>query len=426
MVRAWAAGTFRSLRVYNYRVWAAGSLVSNIGTWMQRIAQDWLVLTELTHHSAAQVGIVTGLQFGPQLLFLPWTGVAADIFSQRKLMLITQSVMGLLAIALGLMTLGGAIQLWQVYIFAFALGTAAAFDAPARQTFVSQMVGEDDLVNAVALNSMTFNGARMIGPAAAGLLIGSVGTGWAFLLNGLSYFAVVVSLLMLKTGELHPTQRARLVRGSFVEGLRYVWSRADLIAMLVMLFLIGTFGMNFAIYTSTMAVRVFHADVSGYGVLSSMMAVGTMTGALIAAGRARSTFSQLIFATAAFGLGCTFAALSPGYWYFGAALVMIGIASLSFLNVCNSLMQLSTEPSMRGRVIAIHMAIVMGGTPLGAPLVGWVADRFGPRQALAVGAVAAFLAALVGFAHWLRHGETPRQAAVPLSPGEPPEQGDAT
>lgn len=419
MVRAWAAGAFRSLRVYNYRIWAAGSLVSNIGTWMQRIAQDWLVLTELTHHSAAQVGIVTGLQFGPQLLFLPWTGAAADVFDQRKLMLITQSIMGLLAIALGLMTLGGAIQLWQVYLFAFALGTAAAFDAPARQTFVAEMVGEDDLANAVALNSMTFNGARMIGPAAAGLLIGSIGTGWAFLLNGLSYFAVVISLLMLRTSELHPTERARLLRGSFAEGLRYVRSRADLVAMLVMLFLIGTFGMNFAIYTSTMAVRVFHSGASGYGVLSSMMAIGTITGALIAAGRARSTFAQLITGTATFGLGCTFAALAPGYWSFGAALVMIGIASLSFLNSSNSLMQLTTEPMMRGRVMAIRMAIVMGGTPLGAPLVGWVADHFGPRQALAVGAAAGFLAALVGLAHCARDNDLNRSArATPLSPGE--------
>jgi MFS family permease len=419
MVRAWASGTFRSLRVYNYRLWAAGSLISNIGTWMQRIAQDWLVLTELTHHSAAQVGIVTGLQFGPQLLFLPWTGSAADNFDQRKLMLVTQSIMGVLAIGLGLLTLDGAIQLWQVYIFAFALGTAGAFDAPARQTFVAEMVGEDDLPNAVALNSMTFNGARMIGPAAAGLLIGSVGTGWAFLLNGLSYFAVVVSLLMLKTKDLHPTQRAPIMRGSFAQGLRYVWGRTDLIAMLVMLFLIGTFGMNFAIYTSTMAVRVFHQGASGYGMLSSMMAIGTITGALIAAGRARSTFAQLIVGTGAFGLGCTFAALAPGYWLYGAALVMIGIASLSFLNSSNSLMQLTTEPTMRGRVMAIRMAIVMGGTPLGAPLVGWVADNFGPRQALGVGAVAGFLAALVGIIYVARADNINRHAQmIPLTPGE--------
>ncbi len=419
MIARWAAGTFRSLRIPNYRLWTAGSLVSNIGTWMQRIAQDWLVLTELTQHSAAQVGIVTGLQFGPQLLFLPWTGLAADYFDQRKLMLVTQSIMGLLAILLGLMTITGVIALWHVYIFAFLLGTAAAFDAPARQTFVAELVGEEDLTNAVALNSTTFNGARMIGPAAAGLLIGSVGTGWAFLINGLSYFAVVLSLVMLRLGDLHPVARTTHVAGGFVEGLRYVWHRADLIAMLIMLFLIGTFGMNFAIYTSTMAVHVFHTGARGYGVLTSMMAVGTITGALMAAGRTRSTFTQLNTSTAAFGVGCAFAALAPGYWTFGGALAIIGIASLSFLNSSNSLMQLTTAPTMRGRVMAIRMAIVMGGTPLGAPLVGWVADRFGPRQALAVGAASGLLAALVGIVHCTRSGGIDRPSrTIPPTPGE--------
>jgi len=419
MIARWAAGTFRSLRIPNYRMWAAGSLVSNTGTWMQRIAQDWLVLTQLTEHSAAQVGIVTGLQFGPQLLFLPWTGFAADHFNQRKLMLVTQSIMGLLAILLGLMTISGTIALWHVYIFAFLLGTAAAFDAPARQTFVAELVGEDDLTNAVALNSTTFNGARMIGPAAAGLLIGSVGTGWAFLINGFSYFAVVGSLLMLRVDQLYPKEMAQRVRGSFLEGFRYVWQRPDLRVMLVMLFLIGTFGMNFAIYTSTMAVHVFHTGASGYGMLTSMMAVGTITGALIAAGRTRSTFMQLNIGTAAFGIGCAFAAIAPSYWLFGGALAVIGIASLSFLNTSNSLMQLTTEPTMRGRVMAIRMAIVMGGTPLGAPFVGWVADRFGPRQALAVGAVAGLLAALVGIVHCARAGSVDRPSrTIPPTPGE--------
>ena len=419
-MRDWAAETFRSLRIPNYRLWTAGSLVSNIGTWMQRIAQDWLVLTQLTHHSAAAVGIVSGLQFGPQLLFLPWTGSAADRFDQRKLMLITQSAMGLLAVGLGLMTIAGVIALWQVYIFAFLLGTAAAFDAPARQTFVAELVGEEDLSNAVALNSTSFNAARMVGPAAAGLLIGSVGTGWAFLLNGLSYFAVVLSLAMLRLDQLHPAARAKRAHDGFVEGLRYVWRRADLVAMLVMLFLMGTFGMNFAIFTSTMAVRVFHTGARGYGLLSSLMAIGTITGALLAAGRARATFGQLISGTGIFGLGCALAALSPNYWLFGGMLAVIGVASLTFLNSSNSLMQLSTEPSMRGRVMAIRMAIVMGGTPLGAPLVGWIADNFGPRLALGVGALSGFLAALIGLAHTARAGNLNRAlwSKIPPTPGE--------
>jgi MFS family permease len=408
-------GTFRSLRVYNYRVWFAGSLVSNTGTWMQRIAQDWLVLTELTHHSASAVGITMGLQFGPQLLLLPWTGFAADYFDQRKLMLATQALMGVLALALGVLTVAGMTQLWHVYVFAFLFGCVAAFDAPARQTFVSELVGEADLANAVALNSTTFNGARMIGPAVAGLLIASVGTGWAFLLNGASFGAVLLSLLFLRRSELHISARAKRTRGSLVEGFRYVWQREDLRAMLIMLFLIGTFGMNFAIYISTMAVGVFHMDANGYGLLSAVMAIGTITGALMAAGRDQPRFKHLLNGALVFGVGCVLAAVAPGYWLFGVALAIIGVASLTFLNSSNSLMQLSTEPAMRGRVMAIRMAITLGGTPLGAPIVGWVADTYGPRWSLVVGAVSGLAAALIGYLY-LAHVKRPAVAAKAQAP----------
>src|ERR1700761_6600249 len=231
--------TFRSLRTFNYRVWAAGAIVSNVGTWMQRTAQDWLVLTQLTHHSASAVGIVMGLQFGPQLLLLPWTGFAADHFNQRKLLLATQATMGVLALGLGCLTVTGVVQLWHVYVFAFLFGCAAAFDAPVRQVFVSQLVGDEDLHNAVTLNSMTFNLGSLVGPAVAGLMIAAVGTGWAFLLNGASFLAVLASLFLLRADELHPSTRAARARGGFVEGLRYVSQRSDLIAILVMLFLIG-------------------------------------------------------------------------------------------------------------------------------------------------------------------------------------------
>lgn len=401
-MKTWAAGTFRSLRNHNYRLWAAGALVSNIGTWMQRIAQDWLVLTELTHHSASAVGITMGLQFAPQLLLLPWTGFAADHFNQRKLMLTTQALMGLLALALGLFVVTGYVQLWHVYVFAFLFGCVAAFDAPARQAFVGELVGEADLTNAVALNSMTFNSARMIGPAVAGLVIAWAGTGPAFLLNGVSFMAVLLSLLFLRVQDLHANARAARTRGSLLEGFGYVWHRPDLRAMLIMLFLIGTFGMNFAIYTSTMAVKVFHTGANGYGLLTSLMAVGTISGALLAAGRAQPLFKHLLIGTATFGVGCTLAALAPNYWLFGAALALIGLAALTFLNSSNSLMQLSTDRAMRGRVMAIRMAIAMGGTPIGAPIVGWVADEYGPRWSLAVGAAAGFFAALVGVVYLLR------------------------
>ncbi len=404
-----AAGVFRSLRGYNYRVWAVGALVSNVGTWMQRAAQDWLVLTQLTHHSASAVGTVMALQFGPQLLLLPWTGFAADRFSQRKLLMATQATMGALALALGGLTVAGVVQLWHVYLLAFLSGCAAAFDAPVRQTFVAELVGDADLSNAVALNSTSFNAARMIGPAAAGAVIASVGTGWAFLINGASFVAVLASLSLLRVSELHLSARARRSKGGFTEGFRYVWSRPDLKAILVMLFLIGTFGLNFPIFISTMAVGVFHTDARGYGLLSSIMAVGTISGALLAAGRSSPQFVSLLISTLSFGLGCTLAAIAPNYWLFAGALVVIGVAALTFTNTTNSLMQLSTEPAMRGRVMALRLGIALGGTPIGAPIVGWVADHGGPRWSLCVGAASGFAAAVVAAYALRRQVHRPRQ-----------------
>ena len=389
------SGVFRSLRNYNYRVWSAGALVSNVGTWMQRTAQDWLVLTQLTHHSASAVGVVMALQFGPQLLMLPWSGFAADHFNQRKLLFTTQAALGMLALALGLLTIAGIVQLWHVYVFAFLSGCTAAFDAPVRQTFVTELVGDADLVNAVALNSTSFNGARMIGPAVAGLAIASIGTGWSFIVNGLSYAAVLISLLCLRSAELRPIARAHRAKGSFSDGVRYVWSRPDLKAILFMLFLIGTFGLNFPIFISTMAVRVFHTGAGGYGMLSSMMAVGTVAGALIGAGLDKPRFGALLVGAAFFGLGCASAAIAPDYWLFATALVVTGAAVLTITTTTNALMQLSTEPAMRGRVMALRLAIALGGTPIGAPIVGWVADEFGPRWALGAGAASGIAAAFV-------------------------------
>ncbi len=418
-------GTFRSLRNPNYRIWAAGALVSNIGTWMQRTAQDWLVLTQLTPHNAAAVGIVMSLQFGPQLLLLPWTGFAADHYDQRKLLIVTQAVMGILALTLGVFTITGFVELWHVYVFAFLSGCASAFDAPVRQIFVAELVGEKDLSNAIALNSTSFNMARMIGPAVAGLTIASVGTGWAFLLNGSSFFAVLASLFLLRVSGQHAKVRALRTKGSLTEGLRYVWARPDLKAILLMLFLIGTFGMNFPIFISTMAVTAFHTDARGYGLLSSTLAIGTIAGALLAAGRERPQFKSLLSGAAVFGVGCTLAALAPNYWTFAVALVIIGVGAMTFSNTTNSLMQLTTEPAMRGRVIALRVGVALGGTPIGAPIVGWVADHLGPRWALGVGALSGVLA--VGVALYTLKRRLDRPTSITCAPPTPkPEDSPAT
>jgi MFS family permease len=396
------SATFRSLRRHNYRLWAAGALVSNVGTGVQRTAQDWLVLVVLTHHSASALGVVLALQFAPQLLLLPWTGSAADHSDQRRLLMITQGSMGLLALLLGGLALAGVVRLWQVYVFAALFGSAAAFDAPVRQIFVSQLVGDDDLHNAVALNMLSFNLGGLIGPAIAGLLIAAVGTSWAFVLNGASFVAVLASLLLLRKDELVASPVNRRTRGSFIEGLRYVAGRPDLIAVLAMLCLTGTFAFNFPIFISTMAVGVFHTDARGFGALSSVMAIGAIAGVLWSARRGRPTLTTLVAGTALLGIAFVLAALAPVYALFAAALALIGVTSMIFINATNPLMQLSTEPAMRGRVMALRIGLGLGATPVGAPILGWVADRFGPRWALGIGAASGFAAALIGAWAWFR------------------------
>jgi MFS family permease len=394
---------FQSLGSYNYRLWAAGALVSNVGTWMQRIGQDWLVLTVLTPHNATAVGTVMALQFGPPLLLLPLSGFVADHMDRRKLLLFTQGAAGLLALGLGVLTVMGLVQLWQVYGFAFLLGCVTAFDAPARQAFVSDLVTDDDLANAVALNSTSFNAARMVGPAVAGALIAAVGEGWLFLINAGSYAAVLVSLWFLRVRELHVEARPARTRGSLLAGFGYVWQRPDLVAVLVMLLLLGTFGFNFAIYISTMSVTVFHGDASQYGLLTSAMAMGTMSGALLSARRPFPGMVLMAVSAAAFGVTLAVAAVMPGPVLFAIVLYFVGLAALTFMTASNSMMQLTTERTMRGRVLALRIAVVMGGTPIGAPLVGWVVDHFGARWALGVGALAGLAATAVGVAYLVRH-----------------------
>ncbi len=406
-------GIFRSLQGFNYRMWAGGAIVSNVGTWMQRTAQDWIVLTQLTHNNGTAVGVVMALQFGPQAVLLPLTGYAADNLDRRKLLLGTQASLGALALVLGILCITGLVQLWHVYVLALLQGCVAAFDAPARQTFVSELVGEEDLSNAVALNSTSFNAARMIGPAVAGMLIAVVGSGWVFLINAVSFAAVIGSLLMLRVNELHSNGRTAAKAASVMGGFRYVWGRPELKVVLFMLFLVGTFGINFPIFISTMSVTVFHQGASQYGLLTSMMAIGSIAGALLSARRVRPRLRLLLLAAVIFGCGFSLAAIMPNYWLFGAALVVIGISAQTFTTSSLSLVQISTDPALRGRVVAIFLAVALGGTPIGAPIVGRVADAFGPRWALMVGAASGFAAAAVGIYYLVRY----RQLRVHLEDG---------
>lgn len=398
-----AQSTFRSLNGFNYRMWAGGATVSNVGTWMQRTAQDWVVLTKLTHHDAAAVGIVMALQFGPLVLLLPLTGFAADHLDRRSLLLVTQTIMGLLALGLGILTMTGLLQLWQVYLFALLLGCVGAFDSPARQTFVSDLVPEAELSNAVALNSASFNAARMVGPAIAGILIAAVGSGWVFLINAASFGAVIAALGLLRTGELHRRKKTPPTRRGFAEGFRYVWGRPDLRAILLMLFLVGTFGLNFPIFISAMSVMVFHAGATRYGLLTSTMAIGSVFGALLAARREKPGMALLLLTTTVLGLAFALAAMMPTLGLFGLALILVGASAQTFTTTVNSMLQLSTDPAMRGRVVAILLAVAVGGTPIGAPIVGWIADSRGPRWAMGLGAASGFAAALVGISYLVRY-----------------------
>ncbi|CAN5163424.1 MFS transporter [soil metagenome] len=391
---------FRSLRVVNYRLWFAGALVSNVGAWMQRTAQDWIVLTELTDQDAAALGITMALQFGPLLVLMPVSGIMADRFDRRRLLMWTQGLQGALALALGVLVVTGAAQLWHVYLFALLLGIVTAIDAPARQSFVSDLVRDEDLPNAVALNGLSFHGARLIGPAVAGVLIPLVGSGVVFLINAASFVGVLGALALIRVGTLRVQPRLERGPGAIRDGLRYIGARPDILVVLIGVFLIGTFGFNFPLYISTMANVEFGQGADVFGVLSSVMAVGAVTGSLVAARRERARFGVIIGAAAAFGLTSVLAAISPSVWTFGASLVLVGAASLTMMNTANAYVQTSTEPAMRGRVMAVYLAIFAGGTPIGAPIAGWLANVYGPRWALVLAAASGLVAAAVGLV-WL-------------------------
>ena len=385
---------FRALENRNYRIWASGALVSNVGTWMQRIAQDWLVLTVLTNHSGAAVGITTGLQFLPMLLLGPYGGVLADRYRKRVILLWTQLAMGVTGLVLGLLVVTGSAQLWHAYLAALCLGIASAVDAPARQSFVSELVGQDNIANAVALNSASFNTARLTGPAVAGVLIAWVGTGPVFLLNAASYAAVVISLFLIRSTELVPATRAARGKHQVAEGVNYVRRRPDLMLIMVLVGILGAFGMNFPITNALMATVEFGVGPGEFGLLGSIMAVGTLAGALLAARRTGPRLRFLLGGALGLGLFTLLGSATPSFWLYAAVLIPVGLASITFLNSCNSSIQLSVEPQFRGRVLALYLGVLQGGTAVGAPLTGWIAGEFGARWAVAFGGTIVLLAGL--------------------------------
>jgi len=395
---------FQSLKVRNYRLFASGQVVSLSGTWMQRVAQDWLVLN-LSHNSGTAVGITTGLQFAPVLLVGMYGGVIADRYNKRRVLVMTQIAMGLLALALGLLDLSGAAQLWHVYALAFGLGIASAIDAPVRQAFVTELVGPSLLANAVGLNSATFNAARVLGPAVAGLLIASAGTSWVFLINAASFVAVIACLLAMREQELFVGKRTARRKGAIREGFVYVRQRPELVAIIGLVGVVGMLGFNFQLTSALLTKNTFHHGASSYGLISAVYAGGSLLGALVSANRGRLARRRLVFiAAAAYGAIEILAGLMPTYWAFFALLVPFGFATMTFSNAANTTVQLSAAPSMRGRVMALYIMVFLGGTPIGAPFIGWIAEVAGPRWSLITGGVASASAAVVA-ALYLAHRE---------------------
>jgi MFS family permease len=388
--------TFGSLRVRNYRLYASGQVVSLIGTWMQRVAQDWLVL-ELSGSDPIALGIAAALQFGPILLFSLWAGVLADRMDKRRLLLASQAALGACALVLGLLDVGGVVDLWHVYLLCLLTGFATAVDQPVRQSFVIEMVGRPQVANAVALNSMTFNAARIVGPAVAGVMIAVAGTGWLFLINAATFLFTIGALLSMDRAKLYRAELVPRAKGQLREGLRYVREHRELGIMMALVFCVGTFGLTFYA-TLAIAVRnVFHRGPTAYGLLSTMLAVGTLAGATLAARRAgtgaRPLPSVVIGAAMAFGLLEVVVGLMPTYLAFGLMLVPAGAAVVTFTTAANSTVQLSVAPTMRGRVMALYMLLLFGGTPLGGPMIGWLAAEFGGRAPIVFGGAVSFLAA---------------------------------
>src|SRR5215212_8231978 len=395
---------FRSLRVHNFRLYASANLLSNTGTWMQRIGQDWLVL-QLSGGSGVALGLITALQFGPTLVLSMYGGILADRYAKRRVLVITQALMGVLALLLGILVATGGVALWHVFVLAGGLGAVSAIDAPVRQAFVSEMVGPGLLGNAVSLNSTIFNGARLVGPALAGLLIGASGgnTAPAFFVNAASFAFTIGALAGLRIEELRPSPPVARAAGQLRAGLAYTWAHPDLMLAMVLAFVLGTFGFNYQVTIALMAREVFDLGAEAFGLLSTCFAVGSLTGALLSTRRsARPRQFFLVVSAVVFGLFTVACGLMPGFVPFAAMLVPTGAAALVFSVANNSFVQLGVDPQMRGRVMALYFMCFLGGTPVGAPLIGLVSERLGAPWGLILGGAICVVAGLAAAAFLAR------------------------
>ena len=404
---AWAQTTFASLRTPNYRRFFAGQAVSLVGTWMQTVAQAWLVL-ELTGSGTA-LGLVAAAQFLPILLLAPYGGVLADRLDKRTILIATQCALGVMALTLGVLTVTGAVRLWMVVVLALALGVATAIDNPARQAFAQEMVGAGGVRNAVSLNSVLVNTARAVGPALAGVLIATVGTGPCFLINAVSYVAVVLALVGMDVDALRPTPRQERAPGQVRQGLSYVAQTPDLLVPLMMLAVVGTLAYEFQVVLPLLARGPLDGGVGTYGLLTSAMGAGAIVGGLVVAGHGRTGLRALSLASAMFGLAILAAAAAPSVWVALVALTIVGATSVTFLAVGNTTLQLTAEPRFRGRVMALWAVAFLGSTPLGAPIIGAVSEHLSPRGGLAIGGFACLVAAALGGLAILRGGRGGRR-----------------
>lgn len=416
---------FRALRIRNFRLWIVGALIANIGSWAQRTAQDWLVLTELTDNDAVAVGISLSLQFGPIFILGPFIGPLIDRVNGRTIILTTTSVELVLGLILGLAVVFNFVTLPLVYALALALGISQAFEAPARMAFVSELVGKPNISNAVGMNSMMFNTSRLVGPAIAGIAITTVGTGWTLTVAAAAYAAAVVAIISLRAQELHPVTKVAKAKGQFREGMRYIRSRTDIVVVLSMAFVVGALVFNFGIFSATMAVMEFGLGAHDYGFITSALAVGSMTGALLVARSTRPRLSVIIVAASTIAIGATLAAVAPTVTMFVVLYPIVGLGAILMIATSNSYLQVSTDDEFRGRVLAIFSTVVIGGTPFGSPLTGFVANTLGPRWAIGVAALGGLIAALIGFI-WMRAGHDIGTRETIRSAFRKNDDGDAT